>query len=72
MNNLLDEYDRIVRPIQDRMIRAIWRIVQDAEDAMQNALAITRTRWERVRGHIRPQAQIMKICIDAAYDVLRR
>ncbi len=57
------------------MIRSIWRIVrneQDAEDAMQNALAILWKRWERVCQHPNPQAMILKICTDAACDVARQ
>jgi len=41
MNELQQAYDRIMRPIEDCMIRSIWRIVrnaQDAEDAMQDSL----------------------------------
>lgn len=56
------------------MIRSVWRIVadaQDAEDAMQNALLMIWKRWDRVATHPNPEALILKICIDAAYDVTR-
>jgi DNA-directed RNA polymerase specialized sigma24 family protein len=36
-----DFYGRFIEPIEDRMIRSVWRITrnaQDAEDAMQAAL----------------------------------
>lgn len=75
MNDQEQAYDRIVRPIEDRMIRSIWRIVrnpQDAEDAMQNALMTIWKRWDRVSGHPNPRTLVLKICIDAAYDVSRR
>jgi RNA polymerase sigma-70 factor (ECF subfamily) len=57
------------------MIRSIWRIVrnpQDAEDAMQDALLTITKRWDRVSGHPNPQSLVLKICIDAAYSVTRR
>jgi RNA polymerase sigma-70 factor (ECF subfamily) len=75
MNDAQRAYDRIVRPIEDRMIRSIWRIVrdpQDAEDAMQDALLTIWKRWDRVTQHPHPEALVLKISIDAAYDVTRR
>jgi RNA polymerase sigma-70 factor, ECF subfamily len=75
MNDLQQTYDRIVRPIKDRMIRSIWRIVrnpQDAEDAMQDALVVVLKRWDRIASHPNPQSLVLKICIDAACDVARR
>ncbi len=68
-------FESIIGPLEDRMIRAIWRIVRnehDAEDAMQNALATICHRWTRVAQHPAPRALVLKICIDAAYDVARR
>ena len=75
MNELQQAYDRIMRPIEDCMIRSIWRIVrnaQDAEDAMQDSLLTVWKRWDRVRQHPNPEALVLKICIDAAYDLTRR
>ena len=69
------DYDRLIRPIQDRMVRSIWRILKDpndAEDALQDALASIWKRRGRVRRHPNPQALILRMCINAAYDVLRR
>lgn len=57
------------------MIRSIWRIVrnrQDAEDAMQEALLTIWKRWDRVTEHPNPGALVLKICIEAAYDRTRR
>lgn len=70
-----EAYEAIIRPIEARMIRSIWRIVRnrtDAEDAMQDALATVWTRWDRVSRHPNAQALVLKICIDAAYDLRRR
>jgi RNA polymerase sigma-70 factor (ECF subfamily) len=75
MNDLQQTYDQIVRPIEDRMIRSIWRVVrnpQDAEDAMQDALVTVMKQWDRVRRHPNPQSLVLKICLDAAYDATRR
>jgi RNA polymerase sigma-70 factor, ECF subfamily len=75
MTNSQRAYDEIIGPLEDRMIRSIGRIVantQDAEDAMQNALLIIWKRWERVITHPSPNALVLKICVDAAYDVSRR
>jgi RNA polymerase sigma-70 factor, ECF subfamily len=75
MNEPPSAYETIIGPIEDRMIRAIWRIVRDAhdaEDAMQNALATIWKRWPRVVRHDAPQALVLKICVQAAYDAARR
>ena len=75
MSDLQQTYDRIIRPIEDRMIRSIWRIVrdpQDAEDAMQDALLTITKRWDRVSSHPNPQSLVLKICIDAACALTRR
>ena len=57
------------------MLSSIWRIVrdrEDAQDALQEALAIVWQRLDRIRAHPNPHALILKICADAAYDALRR
>jgi RNA polymerase sigma-70 factor (ECF subfamily) len=75
MNESPSEYERIIAPIEGQMIRSIWRIVrhaQDAEDAMQNALLSVWKQWRRVAEHPNAQALVLKMCVDAAYDVTRR
>jgi RNA polymerase sigma-70 factor (ECF subfamily) len=75
MNDLQQTYDQIVRPIEDRMIRSIWRVVrnpEDAEDAMQDALVTILKQWDRIRRHPNPQSLVLKICLDAACDATRR
>ena len=57
------------------MIRSVWRIIRNADevdDAFQDALANIWKRWDRIRRHPNPQALILRICINAAYDSLRR
>lgn len=75
MNDLQQTYDQIIRPIEDRMIRSIWRVVrnpEDAEDAMQDALVTILKQWHRIRNHPNPQSLVLKICLDAACDATRR
>lgn len=57
------------------MLRSIWRIVrnpEDAEDTLQEALTVIWKRLDRVRNHPNPRALIMKICTNCAYDTVRR
>jgi RNA polymerase sigma factor (sigma-70 family) len=68
-------YERLIAPIETRMIRTIWGIVRDpgeAQDALQEALAAIWRRWDRLLCHPNPEALVMRICINAAYDALRR
>ena len=68
-------YEHLIEPIEDQMIRSIWRIVrnpEDSEDTLQEALAVIWKRLERIRRHPNPHALILKICVDCAYDTLRR
>ena len=71
----MEDYDRYIRPMEDRIIRSIWRIVQDphdAEDALQDVLAAIWERRERVFKHANPTALILRMCTNSAYDVVRR
>jgi RNA polymerase sigma-70 factor (ECF subfamily) len=75
MTSSANFFERVIEPIEDRMIRSIWRITrngQDAEDAMQNALVAIWKGRQRIGKHPSPQALVLRICIDAACDVLRR
>jgi RNA polymerase sigma-70 factor (ECF subfamily) len=75
MNDQQPEYERLIAPIEDRMIRSVWRIVRDpddAEDAFQDALLTVWKRWGQVRRHPNPHALILRICINSAHDMLRR
>ncbi len=68
-------YERLIRPVENQMIRSVWRILRDpddADDAFQDALTTIWKRLGRIRRHPNPQALILRICVDAAYDVLRR
>lgn len=75
MNDRQWEYERLIAPIEDRMMRAVWRVSRnggDADDAFQEALLTVWKRWERIAAHPNPHALILHICSNAAHDVLRR
>jgi RNA polymerase sigma-70 factor (ECF subfamily) len=70
-----DFYGTFIDPVEDRMIRCVWRITrnaQDAEDAMQTALLAIWAHRHRVARHAAPPALILKMCADAACSVARR
>ncbi|MEX0700472.1 MAG: RNA polymerase sigma factor [Planctomycetales bacterium] len=75
MHQALGDYEALIRPLEERMIRSVWRVVQnsaDAEDAFQEAVATIWRRIERIRRHENPPALVLRICVDAACDVLRK
>jgi RNA polymerase sigma factor (sigma-70 family) len=75
MKDQRPEYERLIAPIADRMIRAVWRIVRDpdeAEDAFQKALLTVWKRWGQIQSHPNPHALVLRICIHCAQDTLRR
>jgi RNA polymerase sigma-70 factor (ECF subfamily) len=68
-------YDQLIAPMESKMMRTIWRVVRQrdhAEDTLQDALAIIWRKRDRVRQHPNPQALILKICINCAYDTMRK
>lgn len=68
-------YERLVAPLEPRIVKAIWSITrnaEDAEEALQEALAMLWRRWDQILRHANPEALIFRICINAAYDVIRR
>ncbi|HEX9902760.1 MAG TPA: RNA polymerase sigma factor [Acidobacteriota bacterium] len=68
-------YEELIVPVETQMMRTIWRVVrhdQMAEDTLQDALAIIWRKRTRVQRHPNPQALILKICLNCAYDSLRK
>ncbi len=69
------DYEALVRPLEDRMMRSIWRIVRDrdaCEDALQDALAVIWKKRDAVARHPKPEALILKIAISSAIDAVRK
>jgi len=57
------------------MIRTIGRIVpgpEDAADTLQRALLAVWNNLEKIVRHANPQAYILRLCINAAYDTCRK
>jgi len=68
-------YEQLIAPVESQMMRSIWRIVRNqeaAEDTMQEALTIIWKKLDRICRHPNPHAFILKICVNAAYDTLRK
>jgi RNA polymerase sigma-70 factor, ECF subfamily len=68
-------YRDLIEPIEGRMVGVVLRIVRhadDADDALQDALARVWKLLRRIERHPNPQGYILRICMSAAYDTLRR
>lgn len=68
-------FEQLIKPVEHQMMRSIWRIVRDpemAQDALQDSLTKIWKRLDRIRAHPNPQALILKICLNAAIDSLRK
>jgi RNA polymerase sigma-70 factor (ECF subfamily) len=68
-------FEGLVGPMESRMMRSIWRVVRSpelAEDTLQEALTTIWRKLPLVRRHPNPQALVLKICLNAACDSLRR
>lgn len=74
MDSHRSSYDALIRPIEDQMLRSIWRITrvaEDAEDALQESLTLIWKRRARIERHPCPRALILRICVNCACDALR-
>lgn len=68
-------YDNLIRPIEDKMLATVWRVLrsaQDAEDTLQDVLTTIWQKWSEIERHPNPRACILKICANTAIDQLRR
>jgi len=69
------EYERLIKPLEGRMLKTIWGVTRnadEAEEALQEALTVMWRRWHLLCRHPHPEALIFRICINASYDVIRR
>jgi len=68
-------FEKLIEPVEHQMMRSIWRIVRDpeiAKDVLQDSLTKIWKRLDRIRSHPNPRALILKICLNAAIDSLRK
>jgi len=75
LSDKLKAYQEYVEPIRHCMIQAVWRLVRnadDTDDVVQEALERVLKVIPKLRKHPNPTAYILRICINAAYDHLRR
>ncbi len=75
MRVAFDDYAKLIEPVKKRMVNSVWRIVRDAddtEDIIQDSLEKILKKFTRIRSHPNPTAMILRICINSAYDHLRR
>jgi len=69
------DYDTLVRPMEPRLMRTVWRIVRQreaAEDALQDTLAAIWKKRDIVAGHPNPQALMLRIAVSTAVDAVRK
>ena len=57
------DYERYIRPLEDRLLRTLWRVVQDP---LQGLLERVWSRIDTVRHHANPQAFVMWIGVNVA------
>ncbi len=70
-----DMYQRLIEPVEDRMIAIVTRIIQDPHDSMdvfQEILAVIWKKLKTIDRHPNPQAYILRICVTRCYDALRK
>jgi len=68
-------FEQLIKPVEHQMMRSIWRIVRDpemAKDTLQESLTKIWKRLDRIRIHPNPRALVLKICLNAAIDSLRK
>lgn len=70
-----DVFEKLIRPIESRMISIVWRIVHEpdeAEDVLQEVLAVIWSKLSRIQRHPNPHAYILRICVTKSYDAIRK
>ena len=75
MDSQRSDYENLIRPVEDQLMRSVWRIVQnpdDAEDAFQDAVVRIWKRMAQIRRHANPHALILRISINAALTIVRK
>ena len=70
-----DLYENLLRPIEDRMISTVARIVRDpdeAADVFQEVLVVIWHKLDRILEHPNPHGYVLRICTTRSYDALRK
>ncbi len=68
-------FEQLIKPVEQQMMRSIWRIVRDpetAKDVLQESLIKIWKRLDLIQNHPNSRALILKICSNAAIDSLRK
>ncbi len=68
-------YEKLIEPVQGRMIAVVTRIIRDHDDAVdvfQEVLAAVWRKLKVIDRHPHPDAYIMRICVTRSYDALRK
>jgi RNA polymerase sigma-70 factor (ECF subfamily) len=68
-------YQRLIEPVEERMIAIVTRIMRDHHDSMdvfQEILAVIWKKLPTIDRHPNPQAYILRICVSRCYDALRK
>lgn len=71
----VESFERLIRGLEARMLATIWRILrndEDVADAHQQALIRIWEHFKQVARHPNPPALVLRICIQASYDELRK
>ena len=69
------DYDELIAPIELSMMRTVWNILRDADEAdeaFQDALVQIWQKLSRIRAANSPHALILRICANSAVDRLRK
>lgn len=75
MSSADELYERLIAPIEAKMIAIVSRIVgptEEAADVFQEALAVVWQKLPRIARHPNPHAYILRVCISRSYEALRR
>jgi RNA polymerase sigma-70 factor (ECF subfamily) len=67
-------YERLIIPIEQKLKAIVLRIVRDpndADDVMQETLAVVWKKLDKIDRDANPHGYILRICISRAYDLLR-
>ena len=70
-----NDFDTIIAPMRQRMVNAIWRVVRDpdaTEDVLQEVLVRVVEHFGRVQRHPNPPALLLRMCVNAGIDHVRR